>query len=336
MEILSPKGEVDKQLEPEIAKETLIKIYKSMCLSRAFDEKVIALQRSGRVATLAENKGQEAIVGVVAALSDTDWFIPSYRENAALFYRNVPPASIMAYWGGKEAGNVFPQKSYAFHFTLSLATQLPVAAGMAYAAQLKNDGKVIVVCIGEGASSEGDFHEALNFASIYKVPLVCILANNQYALSTSTAKQTGSKTFAQKAIAYGMKGLRIDGNDVLSFYVAVQQAAQKAKHEGPQFIEALTYRVAMHTTADDHTRYQKSEEYAMWLNERDPIKRFEVYLKQKNVDAAQLVVIQDQATKEIQEAAEQATAQAQADPRDMFEHLFAELPEELKKQREEF
>jgi pyruvate dehydrogenase E1 component alpha subunit len=257
--------------------------------------------------------------------------VPSFRETAAMIWRGWPIDKLLRYFAGHLEGGQPAPGQHDLPITIPVATQLPHAVGLAYAAQYRGDDVVVMVYFGDGATSEGDFHEALNFAGVWHVPVVFVCQNNQWAISVPLKKQTHSRTLAQKALAYGLPGLQVDGNDVLAVYAASREAVDRARAgDGPTLIECVTYRLGFHTTADDPTKYRSSEEVAEW-ERKDPLTRFAAYLKKKNLLEEGLEARIDE---EIAEAVRRFEATPPVDPLTMFDHVYGELPPDLKAQRE--
>ena len=256
---LDPQGEPIAAL-PEFARhaDALVPLYRAMYLTRTFDAKAIALQRTGKLGTFASALGQEAIgIGVASAMRAEDVFFPSYREHAAQLMRGVKMEESLRYWGGDERGSDFAGPRSDFPMCVPIATQVCHAAGAAYAFKLRQEARVAVCFVGDGGSSKGDFYEGMNFAAVWQAPLVLVISNNQWAISLPRSAQTASPTLAQKAIAAGIDGCQVDGNDVIAVRHVAQQAIDKARSGGgPSVIEALTYRLGDHTTADDASRYR--------------------------------------------------------------------------------
>src|SRR5262249_10073670 len=253
---------------PDVA--SLISLYRAMVLTRTFDLKAVSLQRTGRLGTYAVSLGQEAVsVGVASAMRQEDVLLPSYRDNGALLWRGVKMEEILLYWGGDERGNHSSGPTHDFPFCIPVGSQAPHAAGVAYTFKLRKEPRVAVCLIGDGATSKGDVYEAMNFAAIYALPLVFVINNNQWAISVPLRLQTASKTLAQKAIAAGFPGEQVDGNDVIAVRDAVGEAITGALGgKGPRLVEAVTYRLGDHTTADDAARYRSAEEVqARWKEE---------------------------------------------------------------------
>src|SRR5216117_21427 len=332
LSILDSDGNLDAALEPRLSPAELKSLYRAMLLGRRFDERMVRLQRQGRIGTFAPIKGQEASqLGSVVTLRATDWMVPSFRETAAMIWRGWPIEKILLFFAGYVEGGRSAPDQNDLPITIPVATQLPHAVGLAYAAQYRGDDAVVMAYCGDGATSEGDFHEALNFAGVWHVPIVFVVQNNQWAISVPLKKQTHSRTIAQKALAYGFPGLQVDGNDVLAVYAASREAVERARAgEGPTLIECVTYRLGVHTTADDPTKYRTAEEVAEW-ERKDPLTRFAAYLKKKRLLEDGL---EAQVDEEIAAAIARFEATAPADPLVMFDHVYAELPPELKAQRE--
>ena len=333
LSILDSDGNLDATLEPSIPAGELQRIYRGMLLGRRVDERMVRLQRQGRIGTFAPIKGQEAAqIGSVAALRPTDWMVPSFRETAAMFYRGWSIERILLFFAGRLEGGEPGPEQRDLPICIPVATQLPHAVGLAYAAQYRGDDAVVMAYFGDGATSEGDFHESVNFAGVWHVPLVFICQNNQWAISVPLKKQTHSRTLAQKALAYGFPGLQVDGNDVLAVYQASREAVERAREGGgPTLIECVTYRLGVHTTADDPTKYRSNEEVEAW-ERKDPLTRFRAYLERKGLDTPGL----DEAIEaEIGEAVRRFEAAPPADPLAMFDHVYAERPPDLEAQRAE-
>ncbi len=336
LSVLTADGKLDKELEPKINDGDLRRLYKTMLGSRRLDERCLMLQRQGRLGTYAPSKGQEAVsLGVAYSLTQDDWFVPTFRESTGLFWRGWPIATWLIYWGGSEAGNEGPADSNNLPLCVPIASQCQYGMGIAWGCKLRGEGRVCATFCGDGGTSEGDFHEALNFAGVYNLPLIMVVQNNHWAISVPRSHQTAARTFAQKAIAYGFDGLQVDGNDILAMIVAVREAVEKARTGGgPTLIEAVTYRMSMHTTADDPKKYRKDEEVKEW-EPRDPLLRFEEYLRKKKlIDAASEKAIEGEIAAELDQAIK-VYEQYRPDPLEFFDHTYAEMTPELKAQKAE-
>ncbi len=339
LSILDEKGKVDKDLEPGLKKDFLLKLHRGMLLGRRFDERLLQLQRQGRIGTFGPIKGQEASqIGAVAALEDSDWLVPSFREMAAEMWRGKKMENVILLYAGYNEGAEIPDDQNNLPISIPVGTQTLHAAGIGYAMKYREKKEVAMVFFGDGATSEGDFHEALNFAGVFQVPAVFVCQNNHWAISIPRSKQTRSQTLAQKALAYGMPGIQVDGNDVLAVYSAAKEAVDRARSgDGPSMIECVTYRMSVHTTADDPKRYREEEEVEEWV-EKDPITRFQKYLKSKKIlTDKKIESIEEELKQEIKEAVEQTEKKMEkmGDPLLMFDHIFEELPPYLQEQRKE-
>src|SRR5437773_9627969 len=292
---------------------------------------MVRLQRQGRIGTFAPIKGQEASqLGSVFTLRKTDWMVPSFRETAAMLWRGWPIEKILLVFAGYLEGGQPAPEQHDLPITIPVGTQLPHAVGLAYAAQYRGDDAVVMAYCGDGATSEGDFHEALNFAGVWHVPLVFVVQNNQWAISVPLKKQTHSRTLAQKALAYGFPGIQVDGNDVLAVYAASREAVDRARAGGgPTLVECVTYRLGVHTTADDPTKYRSEEGVQAW-ERKDPLTRFSAYLEKKNLLESGL---EQQVDDEIARAVEAFEATPPADPLAIFDHAYAETPPHLEAER---
>ncbi|MBI5174471.1 MAG: pyruvate dehydrogenase (acetyl-transferring) E1 component subunit alpha [Candidatus Obscuribacter sp.] len=341
MSILDEDAVVDKALEPKIAEEELKNIYRYMLLARRTDERMLMMQRQGRLGTFPQSSGHEAIsMGSCIHLKKSDWHVPAYRELAGLLYRGWSIDSTLLYWNGFEEGARPPEGVNDLPVCVPIASQLLHAAGIGMGMNLRGEKGVVMTYFGDGASSEGDTHEAMNFAAVYQAPVVFMCLNNQYAISVPLSKQMRNATLAQRAIAYGMPGIRVDGNDVLAVYVAAKEAVERARAgEGPTLIEGLTYRFTPHTTADDPKRYRSEEECNLWTK-REPLNRFKKYLLNKGVyTEAQLTALEEELDAEIKAAIARTEAAAVSEelsnPLAMFDYLYADMPPYLNEQREE-
>src|SRR5256885_9962951 len=333
LSVLDSDGNLDTALEPKLSENDLKALYRAMLLGRRLDERMVALRRQGRAGTFAPIKGQEASqIGSAFTLRPSDWMVPSFRETAAMVWRGWPIDKLLHFFAGRlEGGGPAPDQQ-ALPITIPVATQLPHAVGLAYAVQYRGDDAVVMAYFGDGATSEGDFHEAMNFAGVWHVPVVFVCQNNQWAISVPLKKQTHSRTIAQKALAYGLPGIEVDGTDVLAVYAAAREAVDRARAGGgPTLIECVTYRLGVHTTADDPTKYRAEEEVKMW-EQKDPLTRFTAYMRQKSLLEDGL---EQQVDEEIALAVQRFEATPPPDPLTMFDHLYAELPPHLVAQREE-
>jgi pyruvate dehydrogenase E1 component alpha subunit len=338
-QFLNSEGQLTQPLPEEMATDHALwkKMYTNMVLSRAFDNKAINLQRTGQMGTFPPSNGHEAInIGMGTALHDDDIFVPYYRETGTALVRGVRMEEIYQYWGGDERGSLHQAKIHDFPVCVPIATQCLHAAGAASAIKYKKEKRAVLTTIGDGGTSKGDFYEAMNVAGVWQLPLVFVIANNRWAISVPLSKQTHAQTLAQKAIAAGIPGEQVDGNDVFAVHHAVNRAVIRAREgKGPQVIEALCIRMGDHTTADDASRYRPPEELARGRLE-DPIKRLKLFLQAQGLwtDAEEEAL---QAS--VQAAIEAAVANYLTIPPQpataMFDYLYETLPEAYQDQRDE-
>ena len=342
-QILDPHGVADPAAVPPLPRAEWLRVYRGMVLIRTLDERLMAMQRQGRIGFYGEARGQEAaVVGSAAALAPEDWVVPALREAGVALYRGLPIRTYVAQIFGNAndpaAGHQLPchpgtRKSRYVTMSSCIATQLPHAVGMAWAAKIQRDRAVVIGYLGDGATSEEDFHVALNFAGVYRVPVVFVCQNNQWAISAPVAAQTASPTLAVKALAYGMPGVRVDGNDVLAVYDAVKEAVERARAGGgPALVEALTYRVGPHSSSDDPSRYRDERVTEEWKT-RDPIARFRAWLMVQGwLDAAGDAELHGAIEAEVRDA---IAAEEQVGPpplRSIIEHVFAQPGPALEEQ----
>ena len=329
---LNAKGEPMVDL-PAFAgdRKTLVAMYSAMVRTRTFDTKAIALQRTGRLGTYASSLGQEAIgVGVASAMTDDDVFLPSFREHAAQLWRGISLKELFLYWGGDERGNDFAESRQDFPVCIPVASQFPHAAGVALAIAQKQEPGVAVAVAGDGATSKGDFYEAMNVIGAWNLPAVFVINNNQWAISVRRSDQTAAMTLAQKAFAAGIAGEQVDGNDVIAVRHVTERALAKARAgSGATLIECLTYRLGDHTTADDASRYREDDEVRSHWKE-EPVARLRKYLvaahgwsKQDEEDLLHAL------TKEIEQAAEAYLESDPEPPAAMVDSLFETAPDDI-------
>lgn len=317
-------------------KALLVTLYEAMVKSRLLDKKCIALQRTGKMGTYPSILGQEAVgVGIGYAMRESDVFVPYYRDMATQMIRGVDIKEVLLCWGGDERGNDFKKAREDFPNCVPIATQITHAAGVASAIKSKNQIRAVVTTAGDGATSRGDFYEALNLAGAWQLPLVVVVNNNQWAISVPRQLQTAAQTLAQKGIAAGIHCEQVDGCDILAVYEALTQALKKAyEGKGPSLIEAITYRLSDHTTADDATRYRAPDAVKDgWKME--PIKRFRNFLHDNNVwSEEQEKNLYQRCEIEINQGVEEYLKTPAESPSAMFDYLYQELPESLREQRQ--
>jgi 2-oxoisovalerate dehydrogenase E1 component alpha subunit len=319
----------------DLADEDFRNLYRYMVLARRVDKQAINLQRQGQLGVYASLLGQEAAqVGGAYALADQDWVFPSYREMGAALVRGVDPSRILHLFRGTWLSDHDPHEYQFGLLSIPIGTQALHAAGFAMGAKFDGADIVVMSYFGDGATSEGDPHEAMNFAAVYDAPCIFFVQNNQYAISVPLSQQTRAPSIAHKAIGYGMPGYRADGNDVLATYAVARMAVDRARRgEGPSLIEAMTYRMEAHTTADDPTRYRTPEELEEWKR-RDPIARFETFLtKEGLLDDAFRAEIDEEARSYAARMREEIYDAPHGDPLELFEHVYVDPPASYEEQR---
>ena len=337
-QILTPSGELScaaaQLLESGVDSEKLVDFYEWMQLARTFDTKAIALQRTGRLGTYPSCAGHEGLGAAIGkAMKKEDVFCQSYRETTTLITRGVKLEEVLLYWGGDERGSDFEVPREDMPFSVPIASQCCHAVGISYAFKLRKQDRVTVAVFGDGATSKGDFYEALNAAGVWKLPMVMVVSNNQWAISVPREKQTATETLAQKAIAGGVPCRQIDGNDIIGSYLAINEAIEHARTgQGPFLIEALTYRLSDHTTADDAKRYRDDDTVTTaWKNE--PISRLKKYLLNTQiVDQSRLDSIDKSCNEKVETAVDIYLNTETQPPESMFQYLYKELPNQLKDQ----
>ncbi len=326
---------------PDLADETFLAMYEDLVLARTFDQRAITLQRQGIISTYAPMTGQEGSqVATSYALADDDWLFPTYREHAAKFVHGVELAALLEPAAGYREGYAIPDDVHVMPEYIPIATQVPHAMGMAWGFRLQGRADRAVLChLGDGATSEGDFHEGLNFAGVFDVPAVFFCNNNQWAISVPRERQTASETIAEKARAYGIEGVRVDGMDPLAVYAVTRAALETARDPAPAerrptLIESVQYRFGAHTTADDPSAYRDDEAAAAW-RERDPVDRLRGFLRDRGLlDDERDDAIHDRVEARVDEAVAALDTRS-ADPDSMFEHVYADPTPRIEAQRAE-
>jgi len=339
LQYLSLEGEIKQTLPAFAASGDFIKkLYAFMIKTRLFDQKAIALQRTGKIGTYPSCEGQEAIgIGVASAMNDSDVLCPYYRDHGAPLWRGVLMEEIFLYWGGDERGSNFKNARQDFPICVPIASQTLHAAGIAKAMQLKNEKRATVVLLGDGATSRGDFYEAMNAAGVWNLPLVFVISNNQWAISVPRHAQTKAETLAQKGIAAGIAGIQVDGNDVIAVHDAMLKALEKARSGGgPSLIEAITYRLSDHTTADDAKRYRSEVEVAEHRN-KDPLIRLKHYLEKNcGFNEVEENNLRQSLQEEVMAAVSRFLSIEPMKASSLFDDHFASIPHDLAKQKQEF
>lgn len=333
--ILTPSGDLlaPSPLEPGLVR----RLYRAMVFARTYDRKGVALQKQGRLATYAPFEGQEAAqVGSAAALDPEDWMVATYRDAAAMWMQGYPLELLFAGRTGDERGGSPPDHVPVLPPSITVGGHMVHAVGLAWAARLRGETRVAITYFGDGATSEGDFHEALNFAAVFNTPCVFFCQNNGWAISLPREEQTKSETIAQKAIAYGMPGQQVDGNDLLAVYAATAEALERARSgHGPTLIEAVTYRLGPHTTADDPGRYRDAAHTDEW-RKRDPLERVRIFLSERDLWTSQWQEeVEAEAATEIDRAIDLAEQLEPFSAADIFEAMYEDLPTHLLAQQAE-
>jgi pyruvate dehydrogenase E1 component alpha subunit len=337
-QVMDPNGVVqDKSAMEALSDDTLKSMYRWMVFTRSWNTKVLSLQRQGRMGTLASVRGQEASnIGMGMAMAQEDWFCPSFREFGAQFIKGMKAKNLMLYWGGDERGARPPEKSGLLPVCITVGSHLLHAAGLAWAAKIKGDKIAVLSGSGDGSTSQGDFHEALNFAGVFKLPVVFAIQNNQWAISVPVSKQTASETLSEKACAYGIAQKRVDGNDVVAVYLALKELLDKAREEHePALAELVTYRMDDHTTSDDASRYRTEEMVEPW-RKKDPIDRMRKYLMEnKGWDETKESELNNEITDEIENTVKEYESSEAPSVDDMFNHIYSTSDWRLEEQLEE-
>lgn len=336
LQILDEEGNADETLLPHLSEKEIHDFYEWMILIQTFDQKALNLQREGRLGTYASVRGQEAVqVGCGLALAERDWFLPAFREPGVSLIRGLPMKRLFQYWSGDERGSEIPESVNDFPIAIPVGTHLPHAVGVACGAKQRKDPIAVLVSFGDGATSKGDFHEAMNLAGVFHLPIVFLCQNNHWAISVPRSRQSASITLAQKAIAYGFKGIQVDGNDVFAVYQSVSEGLNRARTgEGPTFIECVTYRLGDHTTADDASRYRTQEELALW-QKKDPLVRMGKYMQQKGLWGEELEKrMRQESLARVSRAVAEFEETSPADPLGFFRYAYAEPTPELIDQME--
>ncbi|MBU3684149.1 MAG: pyruvate dehydrogenase (acetyl-transferring) E1 component subunit alpha [Phycisphaerales bacterium] len=314
----------------------LVKLYEAMFQCRHLDGVAFRLQRSGRMGTYPQNMGQEATsLGAAYVLNKNDWLVTCYRENCGLFWRGVPMESILLHWMGDERGNAMPREHHATPIAVPIGTQMLHATGLAWAAKYRGEKQIACTFFGDGATSEGDFHEAANFAANLDIPVVFVCQNNFWAISVPGRIQCSAPTLAQRGIAYGMPCMQVDGNDIFATVYAMKEASAHARKEGkPYFLEMVTYRLGDHTTADDASRYRDKAEVEAWkakdplIRVRKHMERLKLWSDKKEAD------LLERTEKTVAEAVARAENIAAPHSTDFFNAMYQELPPDLALQRD--
>jgi pyruvate dehydrogenase E1 component alpha subunit len=317
--------------------DELLRLHRGMALLRAFDEQAVAYQRQGRLGTYAMHWGHEAMqAGALAALAATDWIFPSYRESAIGLLRGMPIETVLSWWRGEPAGSWNPHELSVANICVPIGTHVPHAVGLAWGSAMKGDDTCALAFFGDGATSEGAFHEGLTFAGVVRAPVVLFCNNNGWAISTPVSAQTGAESLSDKAIGYGIPSARVDGGDVLAVYEATRTAIERARaNEGPTFIEAVTYRMSPHASADEPALYW-DEERVVKEREQECLVRHERWLQSHGLQtAAEAEQVRRGCADEVRAAMAAVEKSPPASPTDMFDSAFAQPPAAVLRDRDE-
>ncbi len=338
LRILNERGEVDDALDPNLPDAELLRIHRAMVLTRKLDIRMLTMQRQGEMGTFAPGLGQEATqIGQVYPLIQKDWFSPSYRSFGAQLMRGWTMEGLLLLWAGFFEGFEIPEGVNDLPFSIVIGSHVPVATGIAMGIRNRHEDAVVLCNFGDGALSQGIVAESMNFAAVYKSPVIFVVENNGYAISVPVSQQHGVAELARRGPAFGMPGIRVDGNDILAMIVASSRAVDHARAgNGPCFIEAVTYRMSLHTTADDPKVYRADEEVKQW-EAKCPIARFETYLKNKGLlDDAAIEQIGGECEQEVLDARERFRARAKAVPHEVFDFVYETLTPELEAQKQDY
>ncbi len=336
LQVIDNNGKViSKELMPKLSDDEMLKLYKDMLFVRSLDHMIVSYQRQGRVYTYPPNYGQEAIgVAAGAVLRHDDWLVPAFRELGAWLAKGATMKDVFMFNMGFEEGTKFAGANHMLPSSVPIASQLLHAAGIGYAIKYEKKDEVVMAFVGDGGTSEGDFHEALNFAGVWKVPVIFVVQNNQYAISVPVKMQTASINMAIKSKAYGIKGIKVDGNDIFAMLTAFRYAHEYARKESQAvLIEAVTYRKGAHTTSDDPTKYRTTEEEKKW-DLKDPLRRMKLFLEKKKLwSDAQEEKLVDEYNKEIDRQFMETEQTVTYPLEDAFKYTYAEMPQELRDQQ---
>lgn len=328
---------INKKLMPKLDKDTIAEAYRQMFYERIADEMAISYQRQGRMYTYTPNLGQEAIhIAAGMNIRHEDWLVPAFREMGTLLAKGVKMKEMFLFYLGNEHGGSFKNANNTLPISISIGTQMHHATGIGYSIKQKKKDEAVYAFIGDGGTSEGDFSEALNFAGVWQVPTVFTIQNNQYAISVPVKSQTNSINLAVKSVAFGIPGIKVDGNDFFAMYLAYKTAAEHVRSgKGPVLIEAFTYRLGAHTTSDDPSKYRKKEEEQEW-GLVDPLLRMERYMKSKKIWDIDVDKLREEYKKEIDLQFQDAEANKSYPVSDVFDYMYTDKPNELKRQEAEY
>ncbi len=337
-QVMNEEGEiVNPDAMPEVSDEEILAMYRTMRKSRVMDNIALSLQRQGRMLTYAPNLGPEAAqVGSAFALKETDWGVPAFRELGMWLTKGWTVDRIFKYWYGSEWGSHHGEEKRLLPVSVPIASHFQHAVGIGMATRFRGEDDVVMAYTGDGGTSQGDFHEALNFAGVYKTPTVFVVQNNQYAISVPRSLQTASENLAVKAIAYGMPGIYVDGNDIFAMLAVSRMAVEYARENGPVLIEAYTYRMGAHTTSDDPTKYRTDEDVEPW-KAKDPILRLEKYMLAKGIiKEDEIEPMIEEFEKEVMDAYKSIEHSSDTEIEEIFAYHYQEMTPQLQEQLDEY
>lgn len=338
LKIIDNDGKVVRpDLMPDLPDDIVVEAYKRMLFERTADEMAISYQRQGRMYTYPSNKGQEAIhIAAGMVIRENDWLVPAFRELGVMLAKGVTMKEMFLYFNGNEQGSNFQNAKRVLPISVPIGSQLSQAVGIGFATKYRNEDDIVFTYIGDGGTSTGDFSESLNFAGVWKTPVIFTVQNNQYAISVPVQRQTASVNLAVKSVAFGIPGIKVDGNDFFATYLAYKTASEHARAgKGAVLIEALTYRQNPHTTSDDPTKYRTKEEEEKWAV-TDPLLRLKKYMDDKGIWKEDEQKLIDDYKKEIDKQFLEAENFEPYPLDDVFNHMFVEMPDDLKKQKEDY
>lgn len=338
LRIIDNDGEIlNKDLMPDLDDETIIKAYKSMLFARVTDQMAVSYQRQGRMYTYPPILGQEAIqIAAGLIIRNEDWLAPAFRELAIMMAKGVTPKEIFLYYMGNEQGSNFSKANHVLPICVPIGSQLLHATGIGYSINYQKKDEVVFTYVGDGGTSEGDFSEALNFAGVWKVPVIFTIQNNQYAISVPVKSQTKSVNLAVKSLAFGIPGIKVDGNDFFAMYVAYKEAFDYARAgNGAVLIEALTYRKGAHTTSDDPTKYRTKEEEQEW-DKTDPLTRLKKYMERNGIRVENEEALIEEYKLEVDKEFTEAENFTPYQLEDVFQYMYVDTPEILDRQKKDY
>lgn len=337
-QIIDHKGAVvNPDYMPQLDERTILEAYQSMLFARAADQMAVSFQRQGRMFTYPPIFGQEAIqIAAGMVMREQDWLVPAFRETALMLAKGVSMKEIFLYYMGNEEGSNFQYAPRVLPLCVPIGSQFLYATGIGYSIKYQQKDEVVFPFIGDGGTSEGDFSEALNFAAVWQVPVVFTIQNNQYAISVPVHQQTRSINLAVKSVAFGMPGIKVDGNDFFAMYVAYSQALEYARlGKGPVLIEAYTYRRGAHTTSDDPSKYRTKEEEKAW-ELKDPLLRLKLYMEKQKIQIEDEAVLIQQYKNDVEKQFVEAERFKAYELEDVFNHMYVEMPADLKRQKDDY